>query len=393
MYVSKVLKVLYAPSKTFKEIIKDPRYIGPIVIMVLFLLANVAFGYTLLSKSYIDQTMPRAVDLATLSPADLDLWTENVTFWSSNANISLNTQDYINGTYYGNRSIEFSSISNSRIWLQLNTSSSSNCSGASGYKNLSFRMKWIALSANPSNASLYLFSTSPQDDFYQTLDNELNQTGVWENLTISLGPESEGWNHNANADWGNINGLRLEFTWPADTNTTLLVDGLFFHGLYEPQIEIEGTNLLGYSISAVMQFAVQWVAFGGLLYIILRMTKTKTTSKLLVTIGGFALITLVIQILANTAFVAVSPPLKYSLKVLGGVPGEWENAYAQAVGSLTQVLWYIEKVIYVWTIALCAIALHSMPEFSWTKSIIVSTVSFVISLLVMRFLIYGAIWL
>jgi hypothetical protein len=254
-------------------------------------------------------------------------------------------------------------------------------------------MKWIALSANPSNISLYLVSTSLQDNFFQTLGNQLNQTGVWENLTISLGPGSEGWTRNANADWGKINGLRFEFTWPVDTNVTLLVDGLFFHGLYKLQIEIEGVSLFDYPINAVMQFVVQWVAFGASLYIILRMTKTKTAWKPLLVIAGFALITLVIQGLANTTTVAALPPIKYSLKVLGGVPGEWEDSYTQALGSLVQVLWYIEKVIYVWAIALCAIALHSMPEFSWTKSILVSTLAYVISLLVMRLFVYGAIWL
>jgi len=404
MYAKEILRVIYAPQKAFKEIIQNPRYIGPLLIMLLFMITSIGLGYALLSKMYVDQITPQG--------STFDEWTEDTSFWTSNANITLNTQDYISGTYdgsyyatygiyptlyYGNKSIEFSLASSSQVWLELNISGSLNCLPPNGYDSLSFRLKLIEPSTSPQNVSLYMLSTSPQDTFYHNLTEQLNAIGVWNNLTISIGPESGEWTSNANANWGDITGLRLELTWPTSTsNITLIVDGLFFHGVYKSLADTASGTLFVFPINAFMQFTIQWVIFGGLLFLIPRMFKVKTVWKPLLIIAGFSLVTLFIQRLAIATTFAVMPPVRYPLQVVGGVPGEWEPAYnevSDSVNVASQVLRLIEIGLYAWTIGLCAIALRLMLEFSWMKSLLISAVAYFGSILLFRFLTYGAIWL
>ena len=66
-----IFKVIYAPQKAFKEISQNPKYIGPILIMILFTVANMGYFYTIVSKTYVEQTLPTA--------KQLDRWTENST--------------------------------------------------------------------------------------------------------------------------------------------------------------------------------------------------------------------------------------------------------------------------------------------------------------------------
>ena len=219
-----IFKAIYAPHKAFKEIIQNPKYIGPILIMILFIIANVGFVYAAITKTYVEQTLPTA--------SKLDEWTENSTLWTPTP--SVNSDDYINGTYYGNKSIEFSIVNSMQISMQLNDIGPINCSGQDSYKNMSIRMKWISPDDEPNNVILYLFSISQSDYFYYDLTENFTSSynNVWNNLTIPL--ESEKWsNSGADARWDNINGLKFEFTWLNNSDITILIDGLFFRGVFE----------------------------------------------------------------------------------------------------------------------------------------------------------------
>lgn len=387
MFAKDILKVLYAPQKAFKEITQNPKYIGPIVIMILFVIANLGFGYVLLSKSYFDQTAP---DLE-----EFDKWTESTVYWSSNATITLNSNDHINGTYYGNNSIEFSSLDSSQIWTQLSIPDPVNCTGPEGYTLLSFRLKQLEPSTEPSNVSLYLFSTNHQDNFYYNLTSELNETAIWNNMTIPIGPSASSWQtNNGSPDWGNITDVMLQFTWSTNSNITLLIDGLFFHGVYKSAIETSSMYLFSpnfaYSpLNTFIQFTILWVALGMFLFLIPKMFSTTTTWKPLIAIAGFVQITLVIQTIIFTAVLLSWPNFYYSLKILGGVPGE--TTYLPLFESISIVFWYIQRVIYVWAIGLCAVALRSLFSFSWLKTILISTLAYLISVLAFNLLVYGTI--
>lgn len=391
MSAREILEILYAPYKAFKAIIQNPRYIGPILVMVLFILANIGFGYAFLSTTYFDQTKPQS--------SDLDKWTEGTSYWTSNASIAPNNQDYISGAsgaYYGNNSIQFSINDSSDVWMLLNTSSSVSCSGPEGYKLLSFRLKLKSIEppANPSNVSLYTISSTLQDTFYQDITNQVNQTGVWLNLTIAVGDESAGWLKNANADWSDITGLKLDLTWPTESNITLLVDGLFFHGLYKSGIELSSMTVvdLGFRYSPLntfMQFTIQWVIFGGILFLIPKAFGLKTVWKPMLAIAGFVLITICIQTVINSVVFATMWNLHYPLEYLGQVPGEQQNVYnslLQEISTPYLTLFIVDKIIWVWIIALCAIALRSMFSLSWGKSFLASVSSYLIYVVLFSFL-------
>lgn len=381
MFAYGIFKVIYSPYNAFKEIIKKPSYIGPVLIMILFVAANMGFAYVFLSKAYTDQTMP--------SSSELDKWTENIAFWSSNANRTLSS-DCINGAYYGNASLKFSIFNSSQVWMQLkNVTEPLNCLGSNGYKNLSFRVKWTSPKTRPNNISIYLLSAVPTEYFYFNLTEKFVNSSpkVWNNVTLTLATEN--WTKNGNAEWGNITGLKLEFTWLKPENITMLLDGLFFHGFFKPLIETSSGYLFNYSLFAFMQFTVQWIVLGGLLYIVSKFFGGKAAWRTLLTVAGFALITLFIQALANAATYTALPSIRYPLEILGGVPGEGQAAYNQITEAswfVLQINQYIRIIIYIWTIALCTIALRLLFEYPWIKSAFISALAYLLSLLVISFL-------
>lgn len=375
-----IFKVIYAPHKAFKAIIQKPKYIGPILIMILFIIANAGFVYAAISKTYIEQTLPTA--------SKLDEWTENSTLWTPTPRV--NYDDYVNGTYYGNKSIEFSIVNSMQISMQLNDMGPINCSGQDGYRNMSIRMKWISPDDEPNNVTLYLFSPNQSDCFYYDLTQNFTSSynNVWNNLTIPLG--SEKWfNNSADARWDNINGLKFEFTWLNNSDITILIDGLFFRGVFKSLAENASSYMLSFSLSAFMQFTIKWVLISGILYIMSKAFGAKTVWKPLLVLVGFALITLFIQTVINAATYATSPTLYYPLELIGGVSGESEIAYNKILEEMwlvSQITSYVQIAVYIWTIALCAIALRLLVEFSWAKSFLVSTVAYFVSMLVESFI-------
>jgi hypothetical protein len=376
-----IFKVIYSPFKAFKEIIEKPKYTGPILIIVLFALANTGFGYAFLSKAYFDQTIPPG--------SNLDEWTENCTLWMSNADTPMCSEDHISGIYYGNRSIKFTIDNGSQIWMRLNITNPVNCLSPGGYRKLSFRAKWIRTDEVRPNVTIRLFSTS-SDYFCCDLTQNFTESksNVWNNLTIPLGSENERWeNSSANVHWDNINGLGLNFTWTSLSNTTVLIDGLFFHGVFKPVIEISIGYLFNYPLTAFMQFILQWVILGGSLYIFCKVFGANAIWKVLLTVAGFALITLFMQTIITTAAIAASPEIHYPLKALGGVPGEAEASY-NYIFEQTQLLYqfisYLEIVMGVWAAVLCAIAIHLLSEFSWIKSLLMAALAYLAYFVVMN---------
>jgi len=391
MSMREVFRILYAPHKAFKEIIQNPKYVGPILVMVLFIGASFALSYTLLSKTYTDITKPDGPS------ENFDLWTEDSSYWHSTASITTNTNDFINVSYsenkgyYGKKSIEFQSTFSDYICMELNFSEGLFCSGSRGYRNLTFRMKIVEpIEPLPSNVSIYLFSNG-QGSFYQDITGRINGTGIWNNITLVFG---DNWKTLGSANWDNITGLKLEFFWfNVQDRIRLRIDGLFFHGLYKSRIETSSDLLISllnpYSpINAFMQFTIQWVFLGGLLYLVPKVFGAKTTWKPLLITSGFILIIYFVRIIALTLVYLASPNMYLSLTYLGGVSGEWEKAYGQILelfGFQSMLLWVFDKIIWVWTIALCAILIRSTFTLPWSTSIFASVTSFVIYLLLLIF--------
>jgi len=378
-----IFKVIYAPHKAFNEIVQNPKYIGPILIMILFTVANMGYIYALIAKTYAEQTLPTA--------EQLDTWTENATLWIGAPGVIIkeNFVDYINGTYYGNRSIEFSIVNSKHISMQLNDIGPVNCSGQDGYKNLYLRIKRTSPEDTPGNVTVYLFSATSSDYFYYNLTEKFSNStrNIWNNLTIYF--DSPIWDNSTNANWGDIRGLKLEFGWLTDSNITLLVDGLFFGGVFKSPLENVTNYMINYSIISVMQFVIKWVFLGGLLYIMTKAFRAKTVWRPLLILAGFALITMFVQSVITAATFSTLPTLYYRFELLGGVNGESENAYNEILNNtwlVSQISGYIQIAVHFWTITLCAIATHLLAEFSWSKSFLIATVAYFATIIAQSFI-------
>jgi len=382
-----IFKVIYAPFKTFKEIIHNPKYIGPVLIMILFIATNTGFAYILASKMYNEQTLP-------IGATQKDEWTESSIWWVSNT-VPSESNDSLSGGFYGDKSIEFSIDNDKQIWMQLNFNESIVCSGARGFKNVSFRIKIIYPNTTELlNATLYLFSN--ETDYFQhdlATASLPSSDVVWNNLNISLGHENDSeWIRNGDAEWSNITSLKFEFMWSENANLTVRVDGLFFRGVFKSIIDTVGASnyLLGVSLSAFMQFTITWVFLGGLIFLISKALGAKLVWKAALIVIGFALITMFIQATINTVTAVTLPTLYRPLEFFGGAGEEGEiarNIIFEKIMLTSQVNEIVQIALLVWTVVLCVIAVRSLTEFSWDKSILIAVVAYFVSMIAASFII------
>lgn len=385
MPLKQILKTLYAPHKAFKEIIQNPKYVGPLLILVMLVVANVAFIYVAASKTYVERSVPTG--------EKLDEWTENSTLWVVLPNTAITeSSDCINGSFYGNRSIAFAVTDATQVWTELDNIGPVNCSSPDEYTQLSFRAKWTSPETKPINMTIKLFSNSSSNYYsYNPTMDSLNLTqGVWNNLTIPIGTEA--WTpSNISSDLRNITGLGLELTWNANANITLLVDGLFFHGPFNSFFENAGNiYMINYALLAFMQFVVTWVLLSGLTYIVSKAFGGKLVWKPLLVLIGFALITMFVQVVVNTVAYVSMPNVHYPFDLLVGVQGEGKAA-ADVVNSQTWMVAYVQRfmqiAVWIWTIALTALAVRFLAAISWLKCAAVGAMAYFVALLAESFII------
>jgi hypothetical protein len=356
---------------------QNPKYFGPILIMILFVAASTGFIYVLINKTYVEQTVPTA--------DQRDAWTENAILWTPIIGETPieNFNDYVNGSYFsGNRSIEFSSINNTQISMQLDDIGPVNCSGPDGFTGLTLRIKWTSPSAEPENATMYLFSESVSDYFYYNLTENFNFTSnAWNNLTIPL---VTNWSNNGTAAiWSNITGVKLEFGWLQTSNITLLVDGLFFRGVFKLSVENITNSVFSFSLFSFMQFFLRWVILSGLIYILTKtLFKTAIVWRTLLILVGFALLPMLIQAIVSVATYSTLPTLHYPLEFFSGISTENEIAYnmiTQQTWTVIQVNRYMEILTLLWIIILDTFATRLLTTFSWTKSILIAMIAYFVA--------------
>jgi hypothetical protein len=58
LVVQEILEVFYAPHNAFKKIVQKPKFLGPFVILIIFLLVQVGSAYVVASREYLEQTVP-----------------------------------------------------------------------------------------------------------------------------------------------------------------------------------------------------------------------------------------------------------------------------------------------------------------------------------------------
>jgi hypothetical protein len=349
-----------------------------------------------------------------------DVWTENAALWQAGPSVTVrnNTVDFINSSiYYGSTSIEFAASNASNVWMERSSLDGSVNCGADGFKNVSLRVKQVAPNAEPENVSLYLYSLSGSNFYYDLTSAFSNSVvNVWNNITLTVGVGSEGWVSNgAGATWENITGLKMEFTWPSDSSITLRIDGLFFRGIFKDPFELYGISYLASSaLNAIAPFLFEWLLLTGLMYLIIKGLKGNVIWRPLMIAVGFALVALVIQALILAVVYTSLPNLFYPLEVLAGTPGEFEVAYQvilDKIAFVTLVGGIIQAAVYVWIVALGTFITRAITgdkkiaeqvsmgkvasetavsrevtEFSWMKCLLVSGASLFLTIIILGFL-------
>jgi hypothetical protein len=85
------------------------------------------------------------------------------------------------------------------------------------------------------------------------------------------------------------------------------------------------------------------------------------------------------------------PRLNYSFELLSGFKGEpladsAYNAILDQTQTATMVGMYTWYIVQVWTAILCAVAVRVMAGFTWSKSILVGVIAYVLCLIIVSFL-------
>jgi hypothetical protein len=401
LFAADILKVLYAPHKVFKQIIQNPKYWGPILILLLFAGAETGLFFAQYSKMYYEETNPAI--------GQLTAWTDSPTLWTTmptGATITSNTVDIMNTTFYGNTSLQFYLSNSSSISMIISNfnGSSVNC-GPNGFTDLYVQIKVVEPATSPSIATLQLFSQGATNYFQSDLTSTFsNSSSTWNNYTIPVG--SGNWQSTGNPDWGSITGLNLTLNFPETTNLTLRMGGLFFRGVYQTPIAAGGAA--GFAANAlftgVFFFIVQWLAFAVVFYLLIKLMKGPVTWKPLFIAVAFALAAMVVETLLVLAATLTLPnqihyPFEFAIAYLPTYPAAivatfssasqtiYNSVIAPGLANYLTIQAVVTIATYVWISIIGAFLVRAMTEFSFAKSILTSAASVVLTYVILSLLI------
>ena len=375
MFATDILKVLYAPHKIFKEIIQNPKYLGPLLVFILVIAAQFGFVYAQQAKIQYEQTYPPF-------PDQMASWTTNTTLWkvSPGVTISNNTLDYLNSSFYGSSSLQFDSTNSSGVWMAIPSFNSVKCD-PTAFQNLYLRTKQVAPLTTPNKITLTLYSLSDSNYYQYDLSSQFSNAsliGLWNNITVPVGPSATGWQSNGNPQWTNITGLKLEFDFASTSNVTIRMEGLFFGGFYQTAEQAIGTTQLVVYIlqQVIFQDVFTWLFLAAVAYIIIKGLKGTVTWKPLFVAFGFILITSAITGLASGISTQTLPIVQSPIVYQAALPGEADaasNIIQTQTQTYTLIVSILEILNYVWIAALGSFLFRAVqPEFSWTKCILSS---------------------
>ena len=400
MFADDILKVLYQPQKVFKQIVQNPKYWGPLLIIIVFAALQTGLYFTQYSKTYYEQTSPAI--------GQLSYWTDNASLWSTTpaAQVSHNTADIMNTTFYGNSSLQFDATNTTSLSMNINSLNVGVNCGPSGYQDLYLQIKIVQPTTEPSNVTLLLYSGSSsyfQSDLTATFANE--SSTVWNNYTVAVGNGNWQANGSPSPNWSNITGITLNLAYPETSNFTVRIAGLFFRGLYETPIAFYGVEGFTASIvfSSLFTFIIQWLALSAVFYLIIKALKGPVTWKPLFIAIGFVLATMIVEtiiLFIGTATLpaqihypfefAYSFQLTYESSAVSMFSAASQMVYnsvvAPQLATLSLISTVVSIAVYVWITLLGAIIVRALTEFNWTKSILVAAASVIVAYIILSLL-------
>jgi hypothetical protein len=411
-----IAKVIYAPKKAFKDIIANPKYLGVIIVFILFIALQVGYQYTQFSKTNVELTEPQAGLFQTLTNASSGYWQSSPEVILSNSNDYFNFTLFVSGygylsDVYGNSSLQIMAENTANV-----SAAVGNACSANGFQNMSMVMKLVEpQSTTPQSATLTLYSLGDTDFYEYDLTSAVSNSalvGQWNNITVPIGPNAAEWTATGNPTWSNITSLKLDFNYPEASNITIRINALYFRGDYVSLAENGGTNIIFSILQAFsLQFLVTWLVMTGIIYLVLRGLKSPIIWKPLFVAIGLALIVMVIRsaisLLATVALPALYYPyelwtgigftpygvLTYPSQAVGILPLDAQNAYATmeaASAAFNYISLALFAISYVWLGALTTMILGELkPEFSLPKRLAISSIAIGVTILVLIFLVTG----
>ncbi len=399
MIVNDLLGVLYAPHKAFKKIVANPKYLGVVIILVLFIAVQTGYYTSYYSKINYEQTSP--------STATLNTWTtNNATAWVNTQGTTVNQDyiDFINQTYSGNSSLQFSLANNNSLSMALNSFGSSVNAGPDGFHNFSMHIKLVEPNVAPQNAKLTLYSSGGTSSFFQyDLTSQLSSNvGQWNNLTIPVGTSD--WQSTGSANWSDITGIKLDLTYPSAANITVKLQSLFFRGEYMTVIEGSGSTLFAASAieSTLIQFLFQWIILTAVIYLILKGLKAPAfVWKPLFIATGIVLIVMVITSLIGLIATFALPTIYYPYEfppyasliypdfyvAQASMQSQASyNAIVAATTVFTSISTAITVILYIWQVILVTMLVRAMSGFGWVKSLAAAGGSVILTIIILGLL-------
>ena len=398
-------------KKAFKRIVANPKYLGIVVILLLFMGLQLGYEYAQFSKVNIETTSPVAGAMQDYN---------NATNWQAGSNVVLtnNFDDYYNNTVYvanyatsyqlfGNFSMQAQANNTNSVLIALSDTSNVDCT-ANGFQNLSISMNLVSPASAPSNATLTLYSLSDSNYYTYDLTSMLadsNAVNQWGNLTVPLGPNAAGWTATGNPTWQNITSLTMQLTYPSSENITVRVGALFFRGQFiQPLTENALSFIYTFVLEFVLQFLATWLILSIMVYVLFRALKAQVVWKPIFVAAGLALIVMVIRAAVNIAATAALPNLYFPYDAaLGVVYDTFGSLYypsqyvlpvvssAAAMSTVNASMATFKTIVtamfvisYVWLGGLMGIAVKEMkPEFSTAKCLLIAALSVAITVLVL----------
>jgi len=393
LWAREVFRVLYSPFKAFKEIVTKPDVKGPILILVLILVTTTAAQYVFASKLSIETYFHYGNKQA--APPGTANWTESTAHWNSNGNISINDIDRIDGNF----SIQSLVFNDTFISMNITDIGQFNCLEETGYKALSFRIKWIHQDGKfPSfNTTLRLFSLGGSYYFRNLSDLISNSIDTWANRTVNVGLEaSSEWLEMNSPSWENITGLEFEMSWLASDigNLTMRIDDLFF-GKYTSLLatDIYSSTILPSIIDGVFIFFFNWAIFAGVLMICTATLREKVGPwKTFFVVMGYIFSVTIVYIIVRAVLISALPELRLQYEVWK----TWDPKATEAemriaseiVNHQIQKYWaqswiyqfgsYFIFAVDAWTVALSLIAIRTLREISWKKALAIALLGYVV---------------
>jgi len=375
--------------KAFREILENPRYIGAVLVIIISLLLALGAQYVQVTKVYIE----------TIHPSSRAAWT-NMTSpslnWTSNGRID---SVMINSSILlGNYSVKASVSNATEIWLANNNIGAVNCSG-SEFSVFYYKLNYTSASAqNASTATLRLYSLKNESNYFEfNLRNAryLNSSNSWIDANVTLGLSASNWTVGSGSpDWSNITGVEFRLGFVHNDTLSLLLNGVYFGGKYDPQLDVVGFDFWfsqGFTASLVNTL-LGWLVLAALLWLTIRtFTPEGIVFKSLLIITGYTFVTAFIITPIDILCVSQFPNLRIpnwvanpeSAREFSRVNDAINNLNANWTGTSAYLVYSAFSIIsFVWTVALLTIALKVSQNYSWKRAAIIGIVAYLMALVI-----------